>query len=406
MSFKKFFLTNTADKFLVLKEVNTILYPKTYIRKNVSKNIFSIDDNDTLYHVSIRKSLKPKVGNSFISKRIVFYHRLSPHLKIHSFSNSYTLNSSKFFTNYLDIFKKINYKKNLSVLILNPIRGGYMGYSENVLGFIPKYLLNIKKKIRIPSNKSKIYEGVKNNNYSVKQSVNTFIKNNKYQKREMSTYSSTNSSHLINLIEHVSRAHFLFKKIKILNKKFKILISSDIGVEFDSSYSKIKKKKRSLENSLKTEIYFIKEKVRVCIKNEDDDSIAEFIETEDRDTEFNFLLKKLNAFLLYKKNVENSKNSKFLLYKMYRFYISLYKKFTFYIVKTLDKADENNNLPFKIRIKMQNIANNMLLNFYSTENNKNFIFVLFMLDNWTYYIKISNLKLIINEYLIEVFRLL
>lgn len=142
MSYNTFFInsneTNFNEKLLVAKT----LYPKYVVRSSIktleNQNSLFIDTDD-LFFLSLKK--KVNLGFSFYAKKIIFSHRLNKNLRFSSFF-CYTKTEKDYASTLLRSFDRFVVEpvsqRNLFLLLVKPVKGGFIGFCNNFLGFIPR----------------------------------------------------------------------------------------------------------------------------------------------------------------------------------------------------------------------------------------------------------------------------
>jgi hypothetical protein len=136
-----FYLNSFNKNLYVKKMLSNSLFEKYIIRDCISesdkKNVYTIDN----YQIITNILLKKKYTNGFyiFLNRFYFRHKLNKSLQFKNFI-SYCLKEKTSFINrlYNNIFlllkKKISYKY---LIILRPIKGGFISYSFGIRGFLP-----------------------------------------------------------------------------------------------------------------------------------------------------------------------------------------------------------------------------------------------------------------------------
>ena len=146
---KNFFSKNQSflGEVVVKKILNKNLYEKSYIRGSLmdSKTIQLVDNNATFYNLipqSVSKFFNKNVseGSSLNAETFFYKNRLNSSLKFRSFM----LNSIKY-ENFIDSFYKslktfeVGIKSSYpSLLVLKPVKGGFVCYSSGICGFLPR----------------------------------------------------------------------------------------------------------------------------------------------------------------------------------------------------------------------------------------------------------------------------
>lgn len=140
MSSKTFYNKFETQTFLEKKFLNNFFYAKNFVRNNIDeKNIVqSVDNNSKITHFKAKTKLE--VGLSLVLKDFVYKYKYNKPLQLQSLQSCFSLPSS---INTLNLKKSLtifsNEKSNLRLMLfLNGVKGGSLGYSAGVLGFIPK----------------------------------------------------------------------------------------------------------------------------------------------------------------------------------------------------------------------------------------------------------------------------
>lgn len=158
MSYKTFFVnsnnTDFFEKILVTKSV----YPKYLTRSSIKtlegQNSLYIDTDD-LSFLSLKKVYKK--GSSFYAKKMIFFHKLNKNLRFSSFfcfnkiKPSYTIPFLSALTRF--ITKPIS-RRFLFLVLVRPVKGGFIGFCNNFFGFVPRSQLILMSKTFI---KKKIF---------------------------------------------------------------------------------------------------------------------------------------------------------------------------------------------------------------------------------------------------------
>jgi hypothetical protein len=142
MSYNTFFINTNQTSFSEKDLVAKTLYPKYFIRSNVNtpenKNSLLID-TDSLFFLSLKK--KVNLGFSFYAKNVIFSHRLNKKLRFSSFF-CYTKVQKDYASNLLVAFDRFSNKpirqQYLFLMLVKPVKGGFIGFCNNFLGFVPR----------------------------------------------------------------------------------------------------------------------------------------------------------------------------------------------------------------------------------------------------------------------------
>jgi hypothetical protein len=164
--FKKIILDSFKKDYIVQQKIN-------------EKDIFYIHKNNSIYSF-FNKKKKNQIKIGFSISRIVFNfkHVLNSFLKIKIPLSFVTPNINCIFKKKLFIFSFL-LKKKKNVLLLNPRRGGFMGFYVGLFGFIPKK--DIKKIISFLYLKKNFLINKNLNFLLIKLTVNNYCKNYFYK---------------------------------------------------------------------------------------------------------------------------------------------------------------------------------------------------------------------------------
>jgi len=140
MSSKIFYSKFGSQNFLEKKFLNNFFYAKNLVRNNVDEKslVQSIDNNSKVTHFKNKNKLE--IGASFVLKDFVYKYKYNKPLQLKSFQSCFTLSTS---VNTLNLQKSLNIvsneKSNLRLMLfLNGVKGGFLGYSAGIIGFVPK----------------------------------------------------------------------------------------------------------------------------------------------------------------------------------------------------------------------------------------------------------------------------
>jgi len=140
MSSRTFYNKFGSQNFLEKKFLNNFLYSKNLIRNNIEeKNIIqSVDNNSKIIH--FKNKTKLEIGTSLVLKDFVYKYKYNKPLQLQSFQSSFNLTNCVYsleLQKYLSIVS--SEKSNLRLMLfLNEVKGGFLGYSAGIIGFIPK----------------------------------------------------------------------------------------------------------------------------------------------------------------------------------------------------------------------------------------------------------------------------
>jgi hypothetical protein len=159
MFFKKVYhnpaltIQNFTEKSLLCKKI----YNKFFIRSSLAKvkTIKVLDNGSNFFHISskskptvffkkatAKKNLVP--GRSFYGKNEIYTNQLNKHLKFKYFSAQET---NLTFNNFQTLLQNKSTTFS-SVIVLNPLKGGYRIYNSGVIGFIPnRHIIKNSSKI-------------------------------------------------------------------------------------------------------------------------------------------------------------------------------------------------------------------------------------------------------------------
>ena len=148
---KKIFSKNQTllNNVAINKILNKDIFGKSYVRGPLmgSQTIQVLDNNSSFFNISVQninriygnRSGKQIEGGSLSTNSFFYKNKLNNSLKF----RSYTLNSLRY-KNLLDSFytslktlEVSEEKKSSSLVVLKPIKGGFICYSSGVSGFLP-----------------------------------------------------------------------------------------------------------------------------------------------------------------------------------------------------------------------------------------------------------------------------
>lgn len=145
---------SSTEKLLFDKKLlNKKLYGKVLLRNSniLSTTSCQLDDSFGNFNVSRSLLIKNIVykknvilsGRSFFLKDFVYLNRFNKYLKFKGLLavNQTKLSFSNSFSKLLD--KLQNFKRNSSMFVLSPIKGGFTCYSSGVIGFLPRSHLKL-----------------------------------------------------------------------------------------------------------------------------------------------------------------------------------------------------------------------------------------------------------------------
>lgn len=140
MSSKTFYNKFGSQNFLEKKFLNNFFYAKNFVRNNIDEKslVQSVDNNSKVTH--FKNKTKLEIGASLVVKDFVYKYKYNKPLQLQSFQSSFTLPTS---VNSLNLQKSLNIvsneKSNLRLMLfLNGVKGGFLGYSAGIIGFVPK----------------------------------------------------------------------------------------------------------------------------------------------------------------------------------------------------------------------------------------------------------------------------
>ena len=140
MSAKTFYGKFKAQNFLEKKYLNSLINSKNIIRNNIGDkgDVYSIDNNSNVTHFKTKETIE--VGSSVMLNDFVFKNKYNKQLELKTFQNTFT-NVNEI--NSLNLDKSLktisNEKSSLRLMIfLDGVKGGFLGYSSGIVGFIPK----------------------------------------------------------------------------------------------------------------------------------------------------------------------------------------------------------------------------------------------------------------------------
>lgn len=140
MSAKTFYAKFKLQNCLKKKYLNNLITSKNIVRNHIDEKsgIYALDNNSSITHFKTKNTIG--VGQSVMLQDFIFKYKYNKLLQLKTFQDNYTntacLNSSS-----LDKSLKIvsNEKSNLRLMIfLNEVKGGVLGYSSGIVGFVPK----------------------------------------------------------------------------------------------------------------------------------------------------------------------------------------------------------------------------------------------------------------------------
>lgn len=131
-----------CNNTLEYKLLNKILYPKLYIRSYLlnNKKVLTLDNNINFFNIktdeykNICNNSSNFLGKSFTAKEFTYLNNKSKNLAFTSFITNDKLDSRVDFFNALKNFKP-NFIR--SLVILNPVKGGFTCYSAGFIAFMP-----------------------------------------------------------------------------------------------------------------------------------------------------------------------------------------------------------------------------------------------------------------------------
>jgi len=142
MTYKDFFLKKKELEFNLSKKICLELNSKVYIRDSLGDSVFLLDNNNT---ISNGTSKVGELGYSFFSKKMEYKNKIDPLLKVISFHSFYTSKkeTSLNLKNSINLAAGKKSKISKLLIITNPVKGGFYGYSNNFRGFIPKSQIHL-----------------------------------------------------------------------------------------------------------------------------------------------------------------------------------------------------------------------------------------------------------------------
>jgi len=138
---KKFFLNNGTSNLNYLKELNTLLYYKSYMRCDLLDSVFVLDDGCSLSHIKLSKFSKKAVGSSFLSSRVTYRHKNVLSFRVTSFLSYHVLSAKNAATLIVNKLKLLTYRdKNFGFklfFVLCAVKCGFRCFSMGFQGFMP-----------------------------------------------------------------------------------------------------------------------------------------------------------------------------------------------------------------------------------------------------------------------------
>lgn len=128
-------LKNSLDKKKLVKD----LYGKVLTRSSIGENLslFVVDDNKSFFNIS--SSIENKVGSSIYAKEFEYKNKLNSSLTLKTLlTNNKSVKTVSFLSSFYNLLKTTEKDYRGSLLILNPIKGGFLCYSGGVVGFMPR----------------------------------------------------------------------------------------------------------------------------------------------------------------------------------------------------------------------------------------------------------------------------
>jgi hypothetical protein len=236
MSYKTFFINNNQNNFSEKLLVANNVYPKYIIRNNVktldNKNSLVIDTGDLLF-LSLKKTFK--LGFSFYAKNIVFSHKLNKNLRFSSFlcfnkpKKEYASAFLKSINRF--IIKSIS-KRYLFLILVKPVKGGFIGFCNNFFGFVPRSQLCFMTRV---FSRKKVLSRKKKLNLIFLNSAKRLTKFISYKLRVRTTNLTLSPCTIRSAFSGRSRYHFLRRKNKVnfvfMYKKLKKKVKKNIQIK-------------------------------------------------------------------------------------------------------------------------------------------------------------------------------
>ena len=157
MSSKTFYAKFDSQSFLEKKYLTNLVYSKNIIRNNIDEKnkVQSIDNNSTITH--FKNKTDSDIGSSLILKDFLFKYKYNKPLQLKSTQSNFVLQNN---INSLKLHSSLKVISNdrsrlRLMLFLNVVKGGFLGYSSGIVGFIPKSQIKsiIQNVIKNQSNK-------------------------------------------------------------------------------------------------------------------------------------------------------------------------------------------------------------------------------------------------------------
>ena len=137
------------DSTLEKKVLNKFIYKKFLIRHSLSNSnsIYFLDDYNSFFNVSYSSLKQLNVfskknnyeGLSFLATDFVYANKLNISLRFKMFLASNKTNSISWINSMYNFFLLVKTRKTpQSILLLDPIKGGFNCYSSGVFGFLPR----------------------------------------------------------------------------------------------------------------------------------------------------------------------------------------------------------------------------------------------------------------------------
>ena len=149
MLLKKIYATKEKnwDTFQDKKLLSKNLYNKFLVRSSLLENKnFNIVDGDSSFFNFPSSKLKKSLffnnnkleGSSFVGENIIYTNKLNNSLKFKSFSGNIKTKNFSYINSFRNLIKSKKTKTENSLLILKPVKGGFICYSSGVVGFLPR----------------------------------------------------------------------------------------------------------------------------------------------------------------------------------------------------------------------------------------------------------------------------
>lgn len=137
-------IENSLDKKILTKTI----YGKFLVRNCLfeSNPLYVLDNNNSFFNISsfklnkfVKSSADDLSGNSLLAKEFEYKNKLNKSLTINNFLVKNTSVTKSSLINSFYSTLQVTRKRYLSsLLILNPIKGGFICYSSGVTGFLPR----------------------------------------------------------------------------------------------------------------------------------------------------------------------------------------------------------------------------------------------------------------------------